>query len=376
MIGITGEYVLTINIGDKSDIVTPQDLVSFKLIEEAGNVIPLIEIVLRVYSEDLIRYLNSNNSCSIGIGKTTDFSIYGKYVILNRERIETAKDSILIKLTGVYDCIKYINASVIYGNNETSFNIIKDLTSNFFKFESDLSNSNDRMNWWNSNKPINKFITDLWLHSNHANELPLLGITSSGVFRYLSLVNRLKTNQPDWVFTTDLKERLENKDDNYAMLDSIPTIHSNLATNNAVLGFPRSRIVHNIAKIKSKVSTAGKIKLLNSGQESQLDNIGSVLSKISFINENVHEKYYDMYDFNTKALLSLNNYNAKCVFHHDFKNIKVLDTVILKDNNFSGSMNSDFAGIWLVKKVSRTIIDHKLYTIVILSKDGINDLTT
>jgi len=374
MIGITGEYALTINIGEKSDIVLPQDLVSFKLIEEVGNVVPLIEIIIRVYSEDLIRYLNSNNLCSIGIGKTTDFTIYGKYIILNRERIETATNSILIKLTGIYDCVKYINAGVIYGNHESSFNIIKELVSNYFTFESDLSNSNDKMNWWSFNKPVNKFVTDLWLHSNHANELPLLGITSSGTFRYLSLVNRLKSGNPDWVFTTNLEERQSNN--NFVVLDSVPTIQSNLATNSALLGFPRSRIVHNIAKIKSKVSTAGKIKLLNSGQESQLNNIGSVLSKISFINENVHEKYYDMYDYNTKALLSLNNYNAKCVFHHDFRDIKILDTVILKDNNFINSINSDFAGIWLVKKVSRTIIDHKLYTIVILSKDGINDLTT
>ena len=370
MIGIEGSYQLSIDLEGAQDIVTPHDLIELKIIEEAGNTLPVFEMTIIVRNPKLSSYLNSSNTIRFGIGRDINSTSYSRFKILGKERLENGTDGHILKIVGMLDSIKYANGSVVYANGETSFNVIKEIASQYFKFESDLPNSDDKMNWWSMNETPQKFITHAWLHSNHPNELPLLGITSQGVFRYLSLVKRLQ-GKPDWTFTANLNDRSPNS----VQLEAAPTIISNIAQNSAIIGLPKSKIVHQLAGAKkTKIMTPSALKVINTGEETELK-AGTQLSRIAYVCENTHEKYQEMRDYNSKALLSLDNYNARCVFRADYKNIQILDTVMLKDDNFLINLNSNYSGIWLVKKVARIIRDKVLYTVVTLCKDGINDLS-
>ena len=124
MIGVDGQYVLTFNIGDFQDAIDQNNLSSFKLIEEAGNVLPMFEVLFTTYNEHLVETLNEGNPLSVSIGRTTESMKEASLVILNADRGRMGDGSFGVKITGFFDAMDYLTNRKVSSKRATSIDAI------------------------------------------------------------------------------------------------------------------------------------------------------------------------------------------------------------------------------------------------------------
>lgn len=371
MIGIQGQYLFDVKIGSLSGFLTEADLVVFKLIEEAGNKLPLFEMIFQVNDPAIYRLMNQGNLLKVSFG-VNQLNMYDlQLMIVERDRISESANSTFVRLVGTLAAIQYTTANTTYSKTVTTKEAIQELASKFFQYESNITPGNDRMGWVSNSKTVRSFINKLWLHSDVGNDIPMIGITSTGKFRHLALLKHVNQSNK-WTLTTNTPNPGE------IPLSQLPSVFSNAAAVNLLGGYSRSIIVNDLANAKTKRITPPELGkgILSNSESLDTINAGTRLRAVSYTNDNVYPEYHQRREFNSKHLLMLDSLNAKCYVEGVFCGIQVLDVVMLKDSSYMlGQSVEDTSGLWIVKKVARIIQDKKFHTVITLTRDSINKLT-
>jgi len=113
MLGVEGQLVVKLKIGDLEDFINPDDFESLTLIEEAGNVLPTYELIFSTQDESLLRYLNEGNPITISFGETIDTLINSRLMVFHPMIAYEATPKVKVRLTGMFDFPNYLSNSRI-----------------------------------------------------------------------------------------------------------------------------------------------------------------------------------------------------------------------------------------------------------------------
>ncbi|WBU87740.1 hypothetical protein [Escherichia phage EP_H11] len=370
MIGVKGQYVAMFKIGDFKDFIGPRDLIQFKIIEEAGNVMPTYELVFECRDEQIVSVLKEGNFIYASFGRNEASMINVKLAILKRQKTNFGVGSQILRVLGVFGAVPYRIDSQAASHTGTSIEVMKSIVSKYFKADFNCPASDNKMNWLQNNINDRDFVNQLWLHSNLNSDTPLVGITTDGLFRVRSISTAVDRNNPNWKLTS-----LETKDAGAIYYDKPPNIYSDSGAVNALGGYAKSRIVHNQSDNQSFYSTPQGSPILSVSSNQEVSDTGRRLGGVSILNENVHSSYHSSFDYNVRNLLRLSMMKAKVEITGYYFNIRVLDSVLLKEDSDARrkEANMDSSGLWLTQKVCRIFTNKDLCTVLTLCRDGMNN---
>lgn len=368
MIGTKGQYLFSMQIAGLKSIISDADLILFKLIEEAGNKLPLFELIFQLSRHDLYQVFNQGNLLQVSFGVNQLEVQNLSLIIVEKDRVAVDSATSFVRLTGTIAALPYAIANTMYSKIATSKAVITELAGRFFKVESTVPEGKDSQSWLSNSKPVRSFINKVWAHSDVGGDVPLIGITSTGVFRHLSLIELAKVG-PKYVLTSGSPQPGE------VPLTEHPIIESNQAASNYLTGYSRSSLVNTLGHSQvARISAQPRAIVANT---EVLDSIptGTRLSSMAYHNENVHEKYHACRAQNIKSLIDLDSIHAKCYIKGIFVPFQVLDLVTLKDKSYQSKQSvTDSSGTWLVKKVAHIIQDKMFHTVLTLTRDSANSL--
>lgn len=370
MIGVKGQYVAMFKIGDFKDFVGMRDLISFKIIEEAGNLMPTYELVFECRSEEVLSVLKEGNFIFASFGRNEASMVNVKLAILKRQKTNFGIGSQVVRLLGVFAAVPYRINSQAASFTGTSLDVMKQIVGKYFKSDFNCPASDNKMNWLQNNINDRDFVTQLWLHSNLNSDTPLVGITTDGLFRVRSISTAVDKNNPTWKLTS-----LETRDEEAIYYDAPPNIYSDSGAANALGGYPKSRIIHNQNDNQSFYSTPQGSPILSVSSNQEVSQTERRLGGVSILNENVHSSYHSSFDYNLRNLLRLSMMKAKVQITGFYFGIRVLDSVLLKEDSDPNRRESDLfsSGLWLTNKVCRIFTNKDLCTVVTLCRDGMNN---
>lgn len=375
MIGIEGQYVLQISIGGHTDCIAPEDLILFKLIEEAGNLLPMFEIIFNTNTKEMLEYMNEGQSFDISIGQTKDLLRDMTVCIVTANTERTGNESFLIHLTGFLNKMPYLTNRKVSSKKGKSTEVLSKILSDN-GFNPDIqSETDDDMFWLQNTITDRDFITKIWLHSNVNDTIPLVAVLSSGDFIFTDL-KKITGNQVKWRFLNDAKNE---------ETDVVYMSHSESAPSgymNQFGGYGK--------KVKIRNSTTGEISdekyepmspiLSMSESNSRNSTIEPKVQQIVEISENVHPKYWESYYKNIIGLTTLSSYQITISIMGLFKEFRLLDYCFFKDDvPVEGSSNAleateQASGMYIITKICNVIRNNNFLTYLTLSRESMNQM--
>lgn len=372
MIGINGQYLVMFKVNNMKDFIREDQLVSFKFIEEAGNVLPIFELIFETSDDSIIQYLNSGNTLEVSMGISKTSMITTKLYIFKRDKDSVSNISTRIYLNGFLSATPYnytCSNNIIKGSSKDA---IKTVASKNFKFKTNIDKTDDTMSWIQPNTSNREFVTSVWLHSFISNDdLTVIGITSNSELIFNSMKNSFQSRTPTWKFQDTVSDGSNN-----IIYNGTPTFIGNIGLNNHLTGFYKSRVIHDLDKVESKLSTSKIAPILARTKKQDTSDMGSRMGTVSLKTANMHDNYHNAYDMNVTKLNALKSLKAKVDIYNQYFPIKVLDTVLLKDNsgNIKNTTSEDSSGFWIVSKIARILSNRQFINVVTLCRDGINNL--
>lgn len=386
MIGITDQYLLKFSVaGSKTltDFIDDPDLISFKLIEEAGNLLPIFELAFYVNEEEIFQVLHEGNDldCTFGTNENNSFSC--KLTVTKSSTSKSGTEKRIVYLAGMYSVIPYItNSKMFISDYKSAIEVMIDKAKSNFGIKNVISNitkSNDKQRWIQPNSSDKKFINELWLHADLPNSFPAIGITSAGNFIIKDIVKDVQQGEDTlmWNFLPSFKISNNPKDKDISY-DGNATIETNTGFINNWIGYGKELHELNLdTSSDSKIlETADPVIAMSKRMAKRIE-IDKKFASIGFKNENVHENYWTSYQKNIASLASFQNIKVAFSFQSYFKHVKILDKVYFSEGNISGVGSADFsAGIYYITKVSRNITHRMLSTTVFLQRETLNSIKT
>jgi len=372
VIGILDQFLVEFSLGNEKDFILNDDLVLFKIIEEAGNVLPSFELIFRTQNEKVLGLLNEGNDLGVSYGRSIDSIIDTSLMVLNKTYSRQGKDFRIIRATGLYSASNYVNGTRMRVTSPLStVEVIREVVSAYFKPEFNIELSNDVQTWVQPNQSDKSFVNELWLRSYVKESFLTTGITSDGRF----ILKDLKTDlekEYDWRLTSSLNDRrdiLYNGD--FAIEDSSGFY-------NNWMGYGRERMVYNLEDGTNELTTEEMLPILSLTKKlARKAGIEERFAASGIRNENVHEYYWASYLNNLMKLVMMSSVKVKISFSNMFVPIKVLDKVMLSDDDVGSSYNSAseyHAGLYYVTKVVRTLQNNSFITICELCRESLGSI--
>lgn len=380
-IGIQGQYYLQFDINNSTstdyiDFIDEEDLLSFTLIEEAGNVLPTFELNFVSDDEDIFSLLNDGNDLEIKIGQSYNNSVSIALAGLKFSSIPQGSDRRLITVVGTLSAILYANQSnleitPIQSGIEAIIATAK-RTFTIDKF-SNVTASLDSQSWIQPNQSDRAFINAVWLHSNLQPSFPALGITSLNTFIIKDIKKDLMTPYR-WKFTPF---PVNSATDIY--YDGDPVITSSTGFINSWTGYGKLKRQYNadtavdmdIQTIPTPVMALTNELSYRTGMQYKFDGIGVV-------NGNTDPNYWQTYLYNLTYLSLFGSLCLNLSFTNQYYPIQILDQVMYKDKSVSSSTSATSSfntGKYYVTKVARTVGNKSFNTVVTLARESINRVT-
>lgn len=376
MIGVAGQYIVEFQIGEFTDFINEQDLIIFKLIEEAGNVLPQFELRFNLMNNNVLRCLNEGQVLKVAFGRNFTDMMNIELVPIKKTIIQTSTYYI-VNLIGVLDCLPYLMDTKISISEETSGieQIISVVGDNGMLVDTNIDESLDSQKWIQPNISDHNFVNQIWLHSKLDNSFPMVGITSNGVFKIRSLKEMLVDGSYDWLFSygaVSSEDAGKNIVYNY---DAI--VESETGFTNMWSGYDRTKTVYNLttgetSTIEADLNTSFITRTLD-----RSSSVGDRIVEAGALNTNVDIDYWKTYLNNLSNLVRFSSTVIKLTFDHFFVPIKVLDIALFRTPEL-GSLSQIavdiYSGLYVISKVARTITHRKLTTHITMSREAFDNL--
>ena len=373
MIGVSGQYVLNFSLADQTDFIQEADLIAFTLIEDAGNSLPTYSLSFETTNEDILHYMNERNTLFVSYGRDNNSLITTKLAIGTVQISRNGNDKRQISIAGTYSALPYQGDSKIsISSNKSGIAVIKDVVSPYFKkIDSNISKSNDSQRWIQYNITDRKFVFDIWPHCHIPNSFISMGITSSGTC-VLKDIKKSFNDNPKW----KLCILPSNKKDDI-LTDGNAHVSFSSGLVNTWLGYDREDLTYTLEDDVGKfhLEQAG-VGLANTKNVSKDPNITKRFNTTNIINDNVHAEYWSAYKRNLSYLAQYSSLKLGVTFSNTFYPIQLLDLVMYSEDALGASNQSAsyHTGLYLVSKVSRTVANRNIRTLVHLVRESPNQV--
>lgn len=369
IIGVKGNWAL--QLSEPLDILEYSDIISLKMISEAGNILPSCEIRFYLRKKDKFHELNQGKVITIGVGTDEDNLAVGNFVIFSRKKLKEEDELVEVKLLLTHQSVNYSVDTKISTINEKSLPLISNIASrNGFSFQTNIDDTLDKMKWVQSNISDRTMVNKLWFHSILPNQsdLMLIGITPDNKFLCRSFE---KTKEGigvgKWAFIPD-KQSPTNGFTPIGYSQN-PEYRSNTGTIDYLSGYSKSRVVHN-SDNSSNYVTARQAPTLAQTSKDESTNPSKRLGAISYQSkDNMHNDYYARQEYTMRCLTKFNAHTVKVATEIFFPGC-VTDIAFLYDKHKA----NDTQGKYLIKRVCHRIFNNRYVALITLCRDNPNEV--
>lgn len=362
---------MSFSIGPFEDFIQEEDMSMLKLVEGAGNIMPLLEMHFKTSNMQLLGYLNETNVFKVQLGVKDikydlEFRIKGKHIDME------SRGNYDVTIRALMNNNNYLITPMrrTFGNVTSDDKSISGLEvimtvahENFSAIETNISKSDDcmlRIQHGISNK---QFIDEIWETLYTPDTFVLTGITSSGKFKIMD-VKALSSTDPKWKFTYKSGEAT-------AITPEKSFIEDNSGVNNYLFGYIRQREFWDEDSGENYVSTTGNTTYLSMSEHFERDNIWMLNTQMART-DNMYNEYWEARDTNLSNFALFSSINNQFQFSPDWKDIEVLDLVYIESNDLNDNPEEAYSGLALVSGVSRIYANKKITTYISLNREGFN----
>lgn len=369
MVDIKGQFRFVFSIGEFDDFLSSEQVETFTVIEEVGNVLPSFRLEIKLIEEDVIKVFNEGNVLKVSYGRDQDHMRSCELRVLRMDTYPDGDDFRRVLLSGLVDAVGWLNTSYCrYYQNKTSLDVIQEVGGEYFDVVLNGNTARDTMTWLQPGITNKRFINEVWLHSNIPDTVPLVGITADKRF-IIRTTRQLK--EIDWRLvysglngTTDIPYQ-----SNYHV-----EVRSGFM--NSWYGYGRDKKLfdwemgNTVFENQQAEVFLAQARTLNrsSGVKTRFDNA-------SFINDNVHDNYWAAFMRNLSYLVSGSSVKLMVRVVDYYFDVDILDSVIFLDRRQDDKKEEViefFSGRYVVGKVVRNLSNRQFTMGLELYREALN----
>ena len=370
MIGIEGSYLLRANIDGFDDFLNESNLVSFIVLEEAGNLLPTCQMVFGCDIEKLLAKFHEGVVFKVSMGKSKDNMNDFSFRVLN---ITVTKTQTVynVELSAILDALDYlVQGRVRTFPKDSAANTIKKIAEKYFSWDkNNITSSKDSQPWIQYGITDKKMIDDMWLLSDVGDkDVPLCGITSSKSFIYRSLL--LNSGKYDWKFSTIPDQNARSVG---VMTDYLVETLGNLT--NLWTGYGRKKLIYDLEEGTSSDNLFIPKPFVALAKEiNKAKAVEYAVTEAGTVSKNVDRNYWKTYYNNLSNLVMMSTVHLSLSIRQSYYPIKLLDRVMFTDYGIDGTTktSSPYSGIYFITKIVKQVVDKELYTQVELTREALN----
>lgn len=372
MIEYSNQFKMLFSIGPFNDFILEENLVQLKIIEQAGNVMPMFEMTFKCSSSKMLKYLNETNPLRVQLG-VKEIKIDTEYRIYHKTINYDSNGWYIITLYCLMNVSNYLLSPKrrTFGNELSDGTPISGLdilltvaNENFSVVETNIQHSEDYMLRIQPGISNKQFVDELWSTLYLPDSFALTAITMSGKFRCMDM-RSLVTTDPVWNFTfkpVSTKKDIEVKK---------RTVDDNSGINNYLFGYIRQQEFWNEDSLEHYVSTTGNETLMSMSSSFNRDDIWLQNTQVA-TNDNMFNEYWECRANNLSNWALFSSINAQCHFEPGWYDVQCLDLVMCSLQDPNGQPEEAFSGLAMVSAVSRIFKNRQIKTVVSLNREGFN----
>ncbi len=381
MLSVQGQYYFIFSIGKYTDFIKNDDLISFDLIEEAGNILPTFSIDFVVDSEKIISLIQENNPIKVTFGRDQKDLIDISLLTCGLTYEVSTTTQIKANIEGTLNVPKYNNQTQTQITQaKSAIAIMLDIAKNnsFRTGQSNITTSSDSMNHIQYNNTDRDFINELWMHSNIPNSFPVIGITSRNEFIVNDARKSMKRVKdggiaPSWVFT--FRDEESKAPNNVIKYSAPPLISVNNGFINNWVGYNQTKyILDTVTSQYTALTPSPKTLMALNNTFNTNSGVTHSAGNSQLINDNTDISYWESYVNNLTNLALFSTVLVDIIFTGPYYPIRVLDKVLFQSKQIGETQNSAEyeTGVYLVARVSRNISGSVMTTQVRLCRENLN----
>lgn len=379
MIGVEGQYRASFSIGEMKDFLKEEQLICFKLIEDTSNVLPIFQLDIYVFDEQVLKYVNEGKDLIIKIGKSVDKMTEAPFKITKSVPIREGEHKTVLHMVGIFSEMSYLtDKKMLITGKVSSLDAMRQVLGQHtnFDFSTNITSTQDKMNWIQPHTTNRKFISHIWTHMYIPDSFAALGTTMRGEFR-LRDIKKMSIETPKYVFKC---VKPEDKKDNEIIYE-MPYDYSNSSTfNNQLYAYGKERLVANLEAGDFTLLTQSPVTptyaMSNDGMQDKAIK-PRYDEHCNQSADNVHSNFWKAKIQNLVNLFTFATVKITVNYFHDFHEIHVLDLVYFKDEELQSNRkysSETVTGLYVVTKVSRVIENKNFKTYVEMCRETPNSV--
>lgn len=375
MIEYSNQFKMSFSIGPFEDFIQEENMIRLKMNEQAGNILPAMEMNFKISQPRFLKYINETNPLKVQIG-VKDIKIDCQYRILHKVVKEESKGNYNLTLYCLLNNNEYLLTpkSRCFGNAlsdgtpVSGFEVLKAVANeNFANIDTNITASEDYMVRCQPCISNKQFVDELWQTLCMNDSFALIGITSSGKFKAMDMKSLAKS-QPKWTFAYqggNAKNGISYKEE---------TIDDNSGINNYLFGYIRQQEFWSEDDGSHYVATSGNSTLLSMSPGFNRDNIWLRNTQMA-INDNLYNEYWECRATNLSNWGLFSSVNIQLQFDPDWYDVEVLDLCQVFLKSPIGQTEEATSGLAIISGISRIFEKRKITTVVSLNKEGFNQIS-
>ena len=367
-VGVFNQYKVFFNLASLQDFIDEEAIDHFTVIEVAGGDLPQFELVFSYDKTDILPYLNEGNQLVVSYededGKTFDINLS----ITESELDNQGSEGKVYTIRGLFAATGYyLDHHVYITKKQPSMFTMSEIAGKHFSFDTNRPPPNDKQYWIQHGITDQRFLNNVWLHTDFTDSFPLVGITAKGQYRYY---DAKKMPEPSIEFGYD-----ENADYELEQQYKVRTGTGLLNIWGAYNIQQHQTSLYDAGSFSSTVTT-NPVKNIFTGA-STLHRASSAPANfelpVHWMPDNVHPNYWECYRRNLTSLLSYSTHQAVVRCTKKYVDVNILDTIIFKDNMpYKKSAVEDYSGTYIVTMVSRVLAKRGMTTTLTFSREAVN----
>ncbi len=385
MLSVQGQYYFIFSIGKYADFIKNDDLISFDLVEEAGNILPTFSIDFVVDSEKIISLIQENNPIKVTFGRDQKDLIDISLISCGLTYEISSVSLIKANIEGILDVPKYSNQTqtqITQSQSAVATMLDVAKNNNFRTSKSNITTSSDSMSHIQYNNTDRDFINELWMHSNIPDSFPVVGITTRNEF----IVNDAKKSMkrvkdggiaPAWTFT--FRDEESKAPNNIIKYSVPPLISVNNGFINNWVGYNKTKyVLDTVTSQYTALTPDPKTLMALNNAFNTNSSVDHSVANSQLISDNTDANYWLSYVNNITNLALFSTVLVDIIFTGPYYPIRVLDKVLFQSKQIGETENSAEyeTGVFLVARVSRNISNSVMTTQVRLCRENLNKQRT
>lgn len=367
MLGIKGQWQAIIKINGEE--LPPKSITKVLLIEEVGNILPILEMNLDITTPKMLTLLNTNNKISVMMAKDISKEIMSEFLIFSVQNSPDSPHANSVSVKAIMHVPEYFLAHQSQYYDGTSVDVIKKCMAEVGIAVTSKITTNDYQTWLQYGTNRQRFISDI-LSKMYRNDISAisLGIHYNKKAIIADIPTELKNTPADHLFTNDGNTKVGYA---YNRIQPVRNVYGFLDT---MVGAGKKTYEYDLVKNIITNRTISKTKI-TVDKMAKLDDTQR-FDQMSLITDNTHDNYGKASLIQKFNLAKIQNFSTIVELGNQFADIKLLEgyTIIFpQDDQFSMLNNESFSGKWITTKIIRQIENNSFKTAVELHREGINN---